>query len=104
VADSHVRPVAWRYDRLQEYPWDVQRAIKMAGLFGVFIPPEYGGTSGSVLDLCLVIEELSRACDGVGVGFAANALGSFPILLGGTVAQKQEYLPSIEAGEERAPR
>ena len=100
VADTHVRPVAWRYDRLQEYPWEFQRAIKAAGLFGVFIPPEYGGASGSVLDLCLVIEELSRACGGVGVGFAVNALGSFPILLGGTQAQKEQYLPTVAAGED----
>ncbi len=100
VADAHVRPVAWRHDRLQEYPWDVQRSIRDAGLFGVFIPPEYGGASGSVLDLCLVVEELSRACGGVGVGFAVNALGSFPVLIGGTEAQKQEYLPAVAAGED----
>jgi alkylation response protein AidB-like acyl-CoA dehydrogenase len=99
AADKYVRPVAWKYDRLQEYPWEVQQRLKEYGLFGVFIPKEYGGASGSALNLCLVVEELARACGGIGVGFAVNALGSFPLLVGGTEDQKQRYLPSIAAGD-----
>jgi alkylation response protein AidB-like acyl-CoA dehydrogenase len=99
VADKYIRPVAWKYDRLQEYPWEVQERIKEYGLFKVFVPPEYGGASGNVLDLCLVVEELARACGGMGVGFAVNALGSFPIQVGGTDEQKQKYLPAIASGE-----
>ena len=99
VAEKHIRPVAWKYDRLQEYPFEVRDKIKEYGLFGVFVPKEYGGTSGSVLNLCIVVEELARACGGIGVGFAVNALGSFPIMVGGTDAQKQKYLPSIARGE-----
>lgn len=41
-----------------------------------------------MLDLCLVVEA-SRACGGLGVGYAVNALGSFPILVAGTDEQKQ---------------
>ncbi|MDH3366896.1 MAG: acyl-CoA dehydrogenase family protein, partial [Gemmatimonadota bacterium] len=50
-------------------------------------------------DLCLVVEEFSRACGGMGVGFAVNALGSFPIIVGGTNEQKERWLPGIAAGE-----
>lgn len=99
VADKHVRPVAWKYDRLQEYPWEIQKRLKEYELFKVFVPKEYGGASGGVLNLCLVVEELARACGGIGVGFAVNALGSFPMIVGGTDEQKQRYLPSIAAGE-----
>jgi len=99
VADKYVRPVAWKYDRLQEYPWEVQARMKEYDLFKVFIPKEYGGLSGSALNLCLVVEELARACGGIGVGFAVNALGSFPLMVGGTEEQKQRYLPSIAAGD-----
>jgi butyryl-CoA dehydrogenase len=49
--------------------------------------------------MCLVVEQLSRACGGVGVAYAVNALGSFPIILNGTEEQKQRYLPSIASGE-----
>ncbi|MAG58779.1 MAG: acyl-CoA dehydrogenase [Planctomycetes bacterium] len=102
VAEKVVRPLAKKYDDAQEYPWEIQEAMAEAGLFGVWIPEHYGGSGKgerNVLNLCLVIEELSRACGGVGVLFAVNALGSFPILVAGTEEQKQEYLPKIAKGE-----
>jgi len=99
VAERVVRPLAQKYDREQTYPWEIKDAIAEAGLLKVWIPKEYGGDGAGVLNLCLVVEELSRACGGVGVMFAVNALGSFPILVGGTERQKQEYLPKIAQGE-----
>jgi butyryl-CoA dehydrogenase len=99
LAETVMRPVAAKYDVEQEYPWEVQKAIKEAGLSGVWIPKEYGGLGGGVLDLCLVVEEFSRACGGMGVGFAVNALGSFPIIVGGTDEQKERWLPGIAAGD-----
>ena len=99
VAEKVVRPLAAKYDRLQEYPWEIKDAIARAGLMGVWIPKEYGGSGAGVLDLCICVEELSRACGGVGVLFAVNALGSFPILVGGTEEQKQRWLPGIARGE-----
>jgi butyryl-CoA dehydrogenase len=99
LAETAMRPVAAKYDVAQEYPWEVQKAIKAAGLSGVWIPEEYGGMGGGVLDLCIVVEEFSRACGGMGVGFAVNALGSFPIIVGGTDEQKERWLPGIAAGE-----
>jgi butyryl-CoA dehydrogenase len=99
VAEKVVRPLARKYDQLQEYPWEIKEALAEAGLFGVWIPKEYGGAGGSVLDLCIVIEQLSRACGGVGVMYCVNALGSFPILVGATEEQKKTWLPKIATGE-----
>ena len=99
VAEKVVRPLARKYDLLQEYPWEIKEALAEAGLFGVWIPKEYGGAGGSVLDLCIVIEQLSRACGGVGVMYCVNALGSFPILVGATEEQKKTWLPQIAAGK-----
>jgi alkylation response protein AidB-like acyl-CoA dehydrogenase len=99
VAEKSMRPVAAKYDAAQEYPWEVQKAIKAAGLCGVWIPKEYGGSGGGVLNLCLVVEEFSKACGGMGVGYAVNALGTFPIILGGTEEQKQRWLPDVASGE-----
>ena len=99
IARTVILPRAWKYDRLQEYPWDIKNALAEAELMSVWIPKEYGGAGGGVLDLCVVVEELSRCCGGTGVLFAVNALGSFPILLGGTDEQKQKYLPAIASGE-----
>jgi alkylation response protein AidB-like acyl-CoA dehydrogenase len=99
LAETVMRPVAAKYDAEQTYPWEVQKAIKAAGLSGVWIPKEHGGLGGGVLDLCIVVEEFSRACGGMGVGYAVNALGSFPIILSGTDEQKRRWLPGIAAGE-----
>ena len=98
IAEDVVRPLAKKYDELQEYPWEIKDAMAKAGLLSVWIPKEYGGAGAGVVSLCLVIEELSRACGGVGVAYAVNALGSFPILLGGTEEQKKKYLPEIASG------
>ena len=100
IADKVVRPLSKKYDDLQEYPWEIKEALAEAGLMGVWIPKEYGGQAGEtpVLNLCIVVEELSRADPAIGVLYAVNALGSFPILLAGTEEQKKRYLPEIAAG------
>lgn len=98
LAEEVVRPAAKKYDELQEYPWEVKEALAKAGLMGVWIPKEYGGQGAGVLELCVIIEELSRACGGIGVAYAVNALGSFPVLLGGTEEQKKKWLPEIASG------
>ena len=100
VAEKFVRPRAAELDRTGEYGWDILEALKSYRLTGIWIPEEYGGQGAGVLDICLVVEQLSRACGGVGVAYAVNALGSFPIVLGGTPEQKQKYLPPIAAGTE----
>ncbi len=99
VAEKFVRPVAAELDRTGEYPWTVIDALREYDLMGIWIPTEYGGHGAGVLDMCIVVEELSRACGGVGVAYAVNALGSFPIVLGGTDDQKRKYLPSVAKGE-----
>jgi butyryl-CoA dehydrogenase len=99
LADEVIRPRAWKYDRLQEYPWEIKDAMVEAGIFGVWIPKEYGGAGAGLLNLCVVVEELSRACGGIGVAYCVNALATFPVILGGTEEQKHRYLPSVAKGE-----
>ncbi len=99
VAESAVRPIAAELDRTGEYPWKVIEALRAANLMGIWIPEEYGGQGAGVLDLCVVVEQLSRACGGVGVAYAVNALGSFPIIIGGTEEQKRRWLPPVASGE-----
>jgi len=99
IAEQYVRPGAAKHDKLQEYNWDAARAVAAAGLFGTFVPVEYGGTGAGILPLAMVTEALARADSGFGVAFAVNALGSFPIILGGTDAQRKRWLPAIAKGE-----
>src|SRR5512140_3932599 len=89
VAEKYVRPRAAELDRTGEYGWDILEALKKYELTGLWIPQEYGGHGSGVLDLCLVVEQLSRACGGAGVAYAVNALGSFPIMLNANEAQRR---------------
>src|ERR1044072_3443237 len=66
---------------------------------GMWIPKDYGGASSALLNLCIVVEEISRACGGIGCTYVVNALGSLPIVLGGTEEQKRKYLPDIAEGK-----
>jgi len=99
IAEKHVRPNAAKFDKAQEYNFDAMRAVAEAGLLKTWIPKEYGGVGAGVLALAMVTEELARADSGFGVAFAVNALGSFPILLGGTEEQKKRWLPLVAKGE-----
>ncbi|GAG30871.1 unnamed protein product, partial [marine sediment metagenome] len=67
-------------------------------LFRIFIPQQYEGLGEGSFALCIAIEELSRACCGVALTYAATALGTVPILFYGNDEQKQKYLPAIADG------
>ena len=99
VANEKIKPVAAKYDESEEFPWDIMEILAKADLFAIFVPQEYGGTGGGVLDLCIATEELSAACGGIAVCYAASALGTFPIILFGNEEQKKKYLPDLASGK-----
>ncbi len=102
IAQEKIKPVAAKYDQTEEYPWEIIKIVAEAGLFGLFIPEEYGGMKVNVLSLCIATEELSRACGGIAVCYAASALGTFPIVLFGNEEQKKKYLPDLASGKKVA--
>jgi alkylation response protein AidB-like acyl-CoA dehydrogenase len=99
IAEEKIVPVRAELDEQNKFPTDIMKAMAQADLFGIFIPEEYGGLGKKSLELCIAVEELSRACLGVSTSYAANALGTYPILLNGSEAQKKKYLPDIAAGK-----
>ncbi|RKY89362.1 acyl-CoA dehydrogenase [candidate division KSB1 bacterium] len=99
VAEEKVRPVAAKYDESHEFPWDIVKIFADLGFFGVYIPEEYGGLGGGVMDLVITVEELSRACGGIALAVAATALGAYPILMAGNDEQKKRYLPDLAEGK-----
>ena len=99
VAEKQILPVRAKLDEIEEFPQAIMKEIADLDLCRVFIPEEYGGLGGGCFELCLVIEELSRACTGVAVSYAADALGSLPLILYGSEEQKRKYLPNIASGQ-----
>lgn len=102
IADERIVPIRAELDETGEFPWEVMRACAETGLFGVSIPEEYGGLGGGILENCIVVEELSRACLGISVSYAAALLGAFPILVGGSEEQKKKYLSQVASGQRLA--
>lgn len=99
IADEKVMPIRAELDEKEEFPWDVMKVLAQSDFFGIYIPEEYGGMGKGGFELSLAIEELSRACLGVSTTYAANALGTYPLLLYGSEEQKKKYLPDIASGK-----
>jgi len=102
IAEERILPVRAEMDEKEEFPWEIIKELGDSDMFRVFIPEEYEGLGGWCLDLCLVVEELSRICGGIAISYAANALGCLPLLLYGTEEQKKKYLPDVASGKKLA--
>lgn len=102
IAKEKMLPVRAELDETGEFPWEIVKVLAASDIYGVYIPEEYGGLGGGVMEMCIAAEELSRVCGGIALAFAASALGAYPILLFGSDEQKKKYLPSIAAGEKLA--
>src|SRR6184192_4277857 len=99
IARERIAPRAAHYDETETYPEESIRALMDAGLYGIWLPEEYGGTDMGCLALALVCEEIAWACAATGTQFLDQPLGGLPILLAGSAEQKKKYLPRLAAGE-----
>ncbi len=90
-----VLPVARKYDESEEFPLDVIKKAWEEKLLNLGIPKEYGGPGYSLLDACIVVEEISSACPGIATSVFDNNLGAEPIVIGGNEEQKQRILTEI---------
>ncbi|MEK7288280.1 MAG: acyl-CoA dehydrogenase family protein, partial [Elusimicrobiota bacterium] len=99
IAEKKIKPVRMQHDEAESFPWEIVEELRRTDLFGVYLPTEYGGFGGGNTELCLVTEELSKACGGIALCVAACGLGSFPTLLFGTSQQKERWLPGAASGK-----
>jgi alkylation response protein AidB-like acyl-CoA dehydrogenase len=99
VAREKVAPHAAYVDETETYPDTSIQALIDAGLYGIWVPEEYGGTAMGCLALSLAAEEVAYACAATGTQYLDQALGGLPILNSGTDAQKRTYLPRLATGE-----
>ncbi len=98
IAEEKIAPVVKEFDETGAFPWEIVRTLAKSDLFRVFIPEDYDGLGGGVMEMAIVTEELSRICGGIALGYAATGLGSMPILLFGNEAQKKEYMTRVANG------
>ena len=88
--------------RILEGPEPYDRALWQAigemGWLGAAIPEEFGGVGLGHLAVCVLAEEMGRAVAPVPWSSSVY-LATQAILLFGSAAQKQHYLPKLAAGE-----
>jgi acyl-CoA dehydrogenase len=103
LAEEKLAPMAPEVDESDDISWDLVRLLADAGLLRLMVPEAYGGAGKvSCVNICIVREELSRMCGAADLVFTMQGLGTYPITLFGTEAQKQTYLPPIANGEKLA--
>jgi alkylation response protein AidB-like acyl-CoA dehydrogenase len=101
LVEDKIAPRAAEIDEADEYPEDVDAALVEAGFAGVSYPEEYGGAGGGAVEICILVEEISRVCAGVSLIPAVNKLGAIPVLLGGSDDQKKKVCTGITNGDHR---
>jgi alkylation response protein AidB-like acyl-CoA dehydrogenase len=85
-------------DGKEPYDRELWRGLAEMGFLGVAIPEEYGGAGAGHLELCVIAEEVGRSL--APVPFSSTVyLAAEAILLAGSEAQKQKWLPKIASGE-----
>ena len=99
IAREKIAPRVAHHDETETYPEEAMRAIAEAGLYGVWLPEEYGGSGMDCLSLSLVEEEIAYVCAATGTNYGSTPLGGLPILFAGTDEQKKKYLPRLATGE-----
>jgi acyl-CoA dehydrogenase len=97
-AVKEIRPVAWEYDKDSTWPQAILEKAHEVGLMNVHVPEEYGGAGLSYLDGCLIEEEISWGCSGIGTSLGANGLAAAPVSLGGSEEVKAEYFGELIDG------
>jgi acyl-CoA dehydrogenase len=91
-ARTEMAPHAAECDKTSRFPEEIYRKAWELGLMNLNVPSEYGGSGLSLLDQCLIVEELAYGCGGMTTSIIANCLALEPILLGGSSEQKQRFL------------
>jgi short-chain 2-methylacyl-CoA dehydrogenase len=99
-ATNEVAPVAEELDHHKRFPYELVRQLGDLNLMGIPFPESVGGGGGDSLAYALAVEELARIDSSVAITLCAHtSLGTQPIYLFGSEAQRAEWLPRLCAGE-----
>ncbi len=99
-AARELRPHARRWDAAGTFPEEVVAPLARLGLWGMTVPPEFGGSGIDAVSMALAIEALAWGDGGIALSVAAhNSLCAGHIVRAGSEAQKRRYLPRLASGE-----
>ena len=89
-----------QWDRDAAQPGEFIQGLRELGLFGLIIPEEYGGLGLTNAAYARVLSQTSAHDSSVSLTIGAHSsIGMKGLLLFGTAAQKERYLPKLASGE-----
>ena len=88
-----------RLDREQAYPQELYDAWVELGLLRIPFDEKYGGLGGSVVDLVIVAEEISRKSADFFMAYAGSVFCGLNIARKGSEEQQRQWLPKLLSGE-----
>jgi len=97
-AEKEIAPVAPELDEQAKFPTELIAKARKVGLINFNIPEKYGGLGASLLEECLIGEQLAWGCSGVSTSIVINNLAAIPLLLQGSEDQKKEWLGKMIDG------
>src|ERR1700751_3278582 len=102
LAQEKIAPRAREIDETGEYPQDLFDVFRNAGLLGLVIPEEYGGSGAGILGLTIAIEEVAKYSNAAALMLLLTRLPTGPVLIAGSAEQKRKYVAPIADGSQRA--
>ena len=99
LAANEIAPIAAEIDETGQFPTETVEKMAEAGLFGILIPPPFGGAGGDRLTFLLAVEEIAAASASVALSFVTSVGTAFAILAFGNGEQRRRYLPALAKGE-----
>ena len=95
VAKNVVAPRAAEIDAEGEFAWDLAEVYSNYGFLSLLIPKEYGGMDTDITSFCIVVEEIANICASSALLVIVQAVGTMPVVLGGTSELKGRVLPKL---------
>ena len=102
LAQERVAPRAREIDESEQYPDDLFALFVDAGLSGLCIPEEYGGSGAGILGLTIAIEEVAKYSNAAALMLLLTRLPTGPVMIAGSPEQNRRYVRPVATGEARA--
>jgi acyl-CoA dehydrogenase len=97
---ERVVPREAEIDDQDEVPEDLRQAARQLGLYGYALPEEYGGLGLSMTEEVQLVFELGYTTPALRSLFGTNnGIAGHVLMVGGTPAQRAQWLPRITSGE-----
>jgi alkylation response protein AidB-like acyl-CoA dehydrogenase len=99
--DQEVLPYRERFEA-KDYAFteELMKKFGELGLLGISVPEAYGGLGMGFVTTMLVCDYVSGASGSLATAYGAHTgIGTIPIVMYGTEAQKQKYVPKLASGE-----